>query len=380
MAMLKKTASERGRAWIELDRQALKNNADVLKSLLPPGCELMPAVKAEAYGHGGAIISRELNRMGIHSFCVACASEGVKLRRSGVRGTILILGYTHPQDFDLLRRWDLTQTVLDYPYALSLNSFGKKLKVHLGIDTGMRRLGERCENIDRICEIFQMENLKIKGIYTHLCAADDSSDRGMEFTEKQIRSFYGTIGRLRDRGIVCPKVHMLASSGILNYPKYAGDYARVGIALYGVLSTSADWEKCGLPLKPVLSLKARVTSIKNMYQGEHAGYGLDFTAQRNTKAAVLSIGYADGLPRCLSNGAGSVLINGRRAPVIGRICMDQTTVDATDIPDLQVGDEAVLIGRSGSEEITAMDLAGQAGTITNEILSRLGSRLERILI
>ena len=183
--------------------------------------------------------------------------------------------------------------------------------------------------------------------------------------------------QLKDRGITPPPFHLLSSYGLLRYPEFGGRYARVGIALYGVLSTQEDTQKLGRDLRPALSVKARVASVRRLHPGESAGYGLAFTAQRETVLAAVTIGYADGLPRSLSCGRGSVLINGRRAPIAGRICMDQMLADITDIPDVRAGDVAVILGKSGDLEITSAQLAEQAGTISNEILSRLGSRLMR---
>lgn len=373
-----------GRAWIELDRSALQDNINVLRSRLPETCQLMPAIKADAYGHGAILMAKELNRMGIYSFCVASVMEGVDLRKHGIKGEILILGYTHPRQFYLLHRYRLIQTVIDYSYAVQLNQYGKKhrkkLRVHLGIDTGMHRLGERSENLEHICRIYRMRHLKIEGIFTHLCTADTQNPKDQAFTKAQANAFYHTIAELKKQGFPCPKIHLQSSYGVINYPELTEDYARVGIALYGILSTEADTENCPLPLKPVLSLKARISTVKNLYPGEATGYGLQFVAKQNMKIATLSIGYADGLPRSLSNGVGSVLINGHKAPIIGRICMDQTTVDISHIPHVKAGDAAVLIGCSEGEEITAGDLAKQSGTIANEILSRMGGRLERVMV
>lgn len=375
---MENAAFQKGRAWIELDMDALRHNVAVLRALLPPGCELMPAVKADAYGHGAALIAGELNKLGIHAFCVAAASEGVALRQHGIQGVILILGYTHPEQFPLLAQYDLTQTVVDYDYAKLLNTFGRPVRVHIGVDTGMRRLGEPCGDVDRICEMFRMENLRVDGVFSHLCADDTQSAADRAFTLLQGEAFRNLVGELRRRGCVCPKAHILSSYGLLNYPELGGDYARVGIALYGVLSTRADARRCKADLRPVLSLKARIASVRELPMGAGAGYGLAFRAERDSRIAALSIGYADGLPRALSCGAGSVLICGRRAPIAGRICMDQALVDVTDIPEVRAGEPAVVIGASGGEVISAYDLAGQTNTITNEVLSRLGARLERI--
>jgi len=345
----------RGRAWIELDRDALRHNVGVLQKLLPSGCELMPAVKANAYGHGAVLISRELSRLGIKAFCVATVQEGVELRENGIAG----------------------ETVIDLPYAEALDKYGQRVKVHIAVDTGMRRLGEPCENIDNICKMFSLRSLQIEGLYTHLCADDTDSPADRAFTMEQERAFGKVVSQLGERGFGSPKTHVLASYGLINYPKFGGDYARVGIALYGVLSTGTDRERCALPLRPVLSVKARVTALKALRKGDAAGYGLQFVADRDTRIAVLGIGYADGVPRALSCGVGNVLIRGRKVPIVGRICMDQMMADVSDIPGVNAGDAAVIIGRSEAEEITACDLAAQTGTISNEILSRLGERLQR---
>lgn len=369
-----------GRAWIELSSSALKSNVAALRASMPKDCALMAVVKADAYGHGAVLIARELTKLCVKSFCVASVLEGVELHRHGIRGEILVLGYTHPAQFALLRRYRLTQSVIDSDYAALLGAFGRKLSVQVALDTGMHRLGERCDQIDGILRIFSHRNLVVRGIYSHLCADDIDSPEAHAFTRLQAESLDSTITLLRKAGYACKNVHLQASYGLVNYPALGGSAVRAGIALYGLLSTRQDTEKCTLALQPVLSLKARVVLVKDLFAGETAGYGFSFTAARNSKIAVLSIGYADGLSRALSCGAGSVLINGCAAPIIGRICMDQTIVDVTDVPNVSPGDVGVLIGTSGEMEISACDLAGQTGTISNEVLSRLGKRLERIVV
>ncbi len=379
LVRFRRVAFERDRAWIELDMAALEYNVRTFQSLLPEGCQLMPAVKAEAYGHGAVLISRELNRLGVKAFCVATVPEGIQLRKAGVKGEILVLGYTHPRQFDLLRRYRLTQTVVDMPFAEELHRYGKKLRVHIAVDTGMHRIGIRHNDLEDISRIFGWKNLKVEGIFTHLCVSDSGESRRVEFTKAQGKAFFQLVQQLRERGIECPKKHLVASNGVLNYPELAADYARVGIGLYGVRSEEGDLDLTGAVLKPVLSLKARVASVRELSPGEGAGYGLTFVAKRPTKIATIAIGYADGFSRRMSGGRGSVLIHGRRAPVAGRVCMDQTLVDVTEIPDVQPGDIAVLIGRSGGEVLTAYDMAQAAGTITNEIFTSLGARLPRMV-
>lgn len=355
------------RVWAEIDVNALRKNVEFLRGISPKNSSLMPAVKANAYGHGAALIAKELSKMGIRSFCVASAEEGVNLRKHGIRGEILVLGYTHPSQFSLLRFFKLSQTAVSFDYAKILNSCGK-IHVHIGIDTGMRRLGIRSEDHILIQQIFEMKNLIIDGIFTHLSADETTAPSEKLFTENQADKFYEVAKMLADRGYY-PKLHLLASCGLLNYAHLGGDYVRVGIALYGAVECSG--------LQPVLSLKTRVTSVRRVYKGEPIGYGLDCTAYKDMRVASLAIGYADGLPRTLSDGNGTVLINGRRVTIIGKICMDQTLIDVSGI-DVKQGDIAVIIGASGSEKITACDIARQADTISNDILSGIGDRVIRI--
>lgn len=376
-----KTASPTSRAWIELDLDALRHNVALLQKDIPDGCRLMPAVKANAYGHGAIPIARELNHLGIDCFCVACAAEGIELRKAGITGEILILGYTHPTEFSLLCRYRLTQTITDYTYAGKIQRSGIRLHVHIAVDTGMHRLGIRCEDIEHIAAVYQMKNLLVDGIFTHLSACDSAAPDCRAFTESQILAFRQVVKALSQEGISCKGIHLLSSYGMVNYPAAAESYVRPGIALYGLFSTENDTRNLheSYPLEPVLSLKARVASVRSLCAGESAGYGLAFTADHDMQVAVLSIGYADGLPRELSCGIGSVLIDGQRAPIVGRICMDQTFVDVSTLPGIKQGDTAVLIGVSGPERITAGELAAKCHTITNELLSRLGSRLSRIV-
>ena len=325
-------------------------------------------------------MAKELNRLGIRAFCAATAEEGAELRRHGVRGEILVLGYTHPERFPLLRRYRLIQTVVDADYARQLSAYGKKLRVHLKIDTGMHRLGIPAEQQAEIAGMFQLRNLRIEGVFTHLCADETRNREDKELTLVQAAAFCEALSDLQRRGLSYGRAHILSSYGLLNYPELGGAYARVGIALYGVLSSRAGLEDCPIDLWPVLSLKARVASVKELPKGQSAGYGLGYTAECDRRIAVLSVGYADGFPRAMSCGRGKVLIKGVEVPVIGRVCMDQTLVDVTGVPDVESGDVAVVIGVSERREISVYDLSEISETITNEVLSRLGRRLDRISI
>lgn len=364
LLMKKNQKSPTARAWAELNISALENNVRVLSSLLPEGAKLMPAVKANAYGHGAVELCRRLNVLGVDAFCVACAEEGAELRRGGIKGEILVLGYTAPEEFYLLKKYCLAQTVVDPEYAKKLRGAGN-YHVHVGIDTGMHRLGIPWDNFEETAEIFLSGGLIADGIFTHFAAAD--SPDGRDLTQVQAARFRQVVKGLNELGFF-PKKHLQSSFGLLNYPELEGDLARVGIALYGCVD--------GAGLLPVLSLKARVASVRDVRRGETIGYGTDFLAAEDMKIAALTIGYADGLPRALSDGKGHVLINGKRAPIAGKICMDQTLVDVSGI-DVRQGDTAVIIGSSGGEVISVCELARLAGMIPNEILSGIGGRVKR---
>ncbi len=369
---------QKGRAWIELNIEHLRHNVEQFQELLPAGCAMMPAVKANAYGHGAPLIAASLQQMGIRDFCVASMNEAIELRKAGITGQILILGYTPPGQFPELAEYRLTQTVVDYPYAVRLNDYGRPLRVHVGIDTGMHRLGERSGNTETIRRIWDLKNLTITGVFSHLCVSDGTSQSDRDYTRAQIKSFTSIVRSLHKRGISGFKMHLQGSYGVLNYPDLRFDYARIGIALYGALSLPHDKTKAAVRLKPVLSLKARIECVKPLYAGESVGYGLDYTARTDKKIAAVSIGYADGIPRGLSN-RGYALVHGKKAAIIGRICMDQLMIDVSDIPQAAAGDEAIFIGACGPNEITAGEVAQCADTISNEILSRLGERLERVV-
>lgn len=359
------------RAWLEIDRVALAHNAMALSDRLPQGCELMAVVKADGYGHGAVTVARTLAHTGVHAFAVATLDEGIALRRGGIRGDILILGETPPQAVKLLKQYDLIQTVVDSVHARALENTGTPIRVHLAVDTGMHRLGIPVQDVDAMERVFASSTLRVEGIFSHLCAADSREEEDLAFTRSQIDAFFHAVDALKARGVAPGKCHLQASSGILYWPGLPCGYARAGIALYGV-SSSGD-EPLPETLRPVLSLRARIASVRELLPGDSAGYGRDYRPETPRKIAAVTIGYADGVPRCYAQG-GQVLLRGRRVPIVGRICMDQLLIDVTGIPKVWPGDTVTLIGSDGEETITAMEMARVCGTITNEILSRLHVR------
>ena len=373
-------ADPRGRAWIEINAAALRHNLSALSALLPEGGKLMPVVKANAYGHGDLAVARICAGEGVRAFAVATAAEGVRLRRGGVRGTILVLGCTGPGEVPLLARYRLTQAVVSAEHARALDAQGRRISVHLKIDTGLHRLGIPWDDVEGLVAPFACKNLKITGVFTHLSDAEALDEASQARTLEQLRRLQSAVDGLRKAGFDPGAIHFQGSYGLLNYAdSLPCDFARPGIALYGVLSSPDHHTRSAAELRPVLSLRARVTQLHHLEAGEAAGYDGAFTARRPTVLAALSIGYADGWPRSLSNGAGQVLIHGQAAPVAGLVCMDQLLVDVTDIEGVSPGDTATLIGRDGAAELTAGQAARAAGTITNELLSRLGPRLPRLV-
>ncbi len=365
------------RAWAEINLDNLCRNAEALQRLLPRECDIMAVVKANAYGHGDVEVSRTLSDIGIRAFAVATIDEGIRLRENGIKDEILILGYTDPHRAAALFRYRLSQTVVDARYAAALNCFGRPIHVHVKVDTGMHRLGENYENVGLIADIIRSKRLKVDGIYTHLCASDSLAPADVSRTKLQINRFLGLLDQLKAERINIPKTHILSSYGALNYNETQSDYARLGLALYGATSRI---NSANVVLEPALSLKARVALIRTVAAGESIGYGCEHIVERNTRIAILPIGYADGIPRMLGNKRGCVLLHGVRTPIVGSICMDQLMIDVTDIPDAECGDTATLIGHDGKEQILAEELAAGADTITNEILSRISGRIERIYI
>ena len=317
-----------------------------------------------------------LERAGVTAFAVATIDEGIALRKYGITGEILILGYTSPYRAKELKRWCLIQTIIDLNYAEVLETQNIKVSAHIKLDTGMHRLGIDTQNIQDIERVYSMKHLNVCGIFTHLCCCDSLNPEDDDFTQKQISRFYSALSILESDGINPGKVHVQSSYGLLNYPELKCDYVRVGIALYGVRSSLSSDEKHPLELRPVLSLKTRIALIRSISSGETVGYGRQFTAQRDSVIAILPVGYADGVPRSLSCGNGSVEVNGKIAPIIGLVCMDQLVVDITDIENVRVGDVAAIISAEGGSSASAPEAAKSAGTISNELLSRLGNRLE----
>lgn len=372
----RKTPQTPPRAWAEVDPDALTHNLHEMQSLVPAGCRVMAVVKTDAYGMGGPYVARVLQKQGVGSFAVATLAEGIALRKNGIRGEILVLGYTPPEQARLLRRYSLTQTVVDMAHARALNDTGYTLPVHIKVDTGMHRLGIPYTDIDDIAAVYALPCLRVQGIYSHHCTADSLGAKDMQFAQLQTARFEQVLAALRAQDIPYGSAHMLSTYGVLNHPEAAYDCVRVGLGLYGCLSSLHSQVSARPALQPVLSLRARVASVRTLPAGETVGYGRTWRGARSTRIATLAIGYADGVPRAIQGG--HVLLHGAPAPIVGRISMDQMAVDVTDIEAVASGDVATLIGKDDAVVITAEQFAAWCGTITNEVLCRIGARVQRV--
>ena len=367
------------RAWVEVDLDALAGNAAALQAILPEPCKLMAVVKTDAYRHGAKRVALRLMREGFDAFAVASAREGADLRKEGLEGEVLVLGYTPHEDAWILSGYELTQLVADGVHAKSLNETGFRLDIHIAVDTGLHRLGIEPANIDEIEAVYKCKNLRVTGVATHFASSDSLDDSDVDFTNLQIERYVSVLDYLRGRGYDTGKLHAQASFGILNYPDLKYDYARAGIAMYGVKShythtvTEPD-------LQPVLSLKAIVAQVRWIGEAESVSYGRAFTSNKPLKLATVCAGYADGIPRQISGKSLMCLIRGKRVPIIGRICMDLLMTDVSEVDSVAAGDIVTLIGKDVDDEIRCEEVADAAGTITNDILCRLGKRLPRIYI
>lgn len=367
------------RAYIELNLAHLSHNAAALQAAMPQGCELMAVVKTEAYGHGAYEVSTCLEKDGVKAFAVATIDEGIRLRRYGIRGDILILGFTDVHRARELKKYRLTQTLIDAAYAECLNQQGTPVRVHIGIDSGMHRLGFDADDFENIRQVFRMKNLKVDGMFTHLCCCESLEPEDVAFTKNQICRFYALIDYLKEHKVPIPKLHIQSSYGLLNYPELKCDYVREGISLYGVASTLQDKTTLQLDLRPALALKAKVILIRDVPQGGFVGYDRAYQTERDSKIAILPIGYGDGFPRNLSCGKASVKIGTYIVPIIGRICMDQLAIDITDTEGVAVGDTATLIDNQENSLLSTPCVAERSDSISNEILSRMGARLPIVI-
>lgn len=372
----------RERAWVEIDLAALAHNVRQVRSLLSKQTDLMAVVKADAYGHGATTVARAVLRAGATWLGVATIPEGIELREAGIQAPILILGATYtPDQVQTIARWNLQPTLCTPKQALVFSEtmahlrHRKSLPVHLKIDTGMSRLGTPWQDAVEFVQLaHRLPHLEIASIYSHLATAE-SHDRTT--AKQQQQRFESVISRIKQAGVTYPRLHLANSAGTLTDSSLHYDLVRVGLALYGLYP--AEHLKSTLSLRPALQVKARITQVKTLQPGTGVSYGHRFVADREMQMAVVGIGYADGIPRNLSNRM-TVLVQGHRVPQIGAITMDQLMLDVSQVPNLQEGDVVTILGRVGQQCISADDWAAALGTISWEILCGFKHRLPRVAV
>lgn len=370
------------RAWAEVNLDAIAHNVQEIKKLLKPETKLLGVVKADAYGHGFREVAKTLLQNGADTLGVATIDEAMQLRAREIKAPILILGHTPDSRAQDLVEYDITPTVFSYSLAKAVSDvavrMGKQAKIHISLDTGMSRIGFNTEDedVETILSIHRLPNVEIEGMFTHFAKADEKDHA---YTEMQFERFMDMARRLEARGLFIPVKHVCNSAGVMEYPQYQLDMVRPGIILYGQYP-SDDVDKSKLDLIPAMELKAVITHINTKEKGVRVSYGGTYKTYKDfTKIATIPIGYADGYLRNLSNNA-DMIAGGQRVPVIGRICMDQCMIDVTAVNNISVGDEVIIFGKRGDEEITVTELATLMGTINYEILCVIGKRIPRVYL
>ena len=370
--------ANRQRAWVEIDLSALAHNVRSIKAWLSPKTKLMAVVKADAYGHGAVTVAQTALANGADCLAIATLAEGVELRQAGIDASILILGAINAvEDIKAVAAWELEPTICNVEQALAfdatLATLGKSLNVHLKIDTGMSRLGTNWQAAVPFARLVQtLPHLRIESVYSHLATADEADRTTMNL---QQRRFAQAIAQLQAIDIVPPQIHLANSAATLGDRTTHYDLVRVGLALYGLYP--AGYLRQQLELKPVLEVKAKITQVKTIPSGEGVSYGRQFVTNDTTKVAVVGIGYADGVPRNLSNQL-QAIVKGKLVSQIGAITMDQLMLDVNNLSDVKPGDIVTIIGQQGHLRITADDWANKLYTISWEILCGFKHRLPRI--
>lgn len=361
-----------------INRDAIKNNIEKIVKKIDGKAKIMPVIKADGYGHGALDMALLLLPYADY-FAVAIIDEALSLRNNGIKKPILILGYTAEEFYETAIKNDITLTVFTFNDAKKISQtakgLGKTAKIHISVDTGMRRIGllPTEESAKTVKKISMLENLEIEGAFTHF-ATSDEKDR--EFTEKQTASFKHFKELIKKAGVDIKIFHASNSAAIMQYND-SFDMVRPGIILYG-LYPSDEVSKELLSLLPVMEIETHIAYVKDVKKGESISYGRTFFANKDMRVATIPVGYADGYPRLLSN-KGRVIINGCYAPIVGRICMDQFMVDVTDIPNAKIGDIVTLMGKQGDCNVSAEEIARHAQTINYEIVCGIGKRVPRIM-
>lgn len=372
--------SEYYRVCAQIDLAAVQKNIEAIRAAIRKESKLMVVLKADGYGHGAVPIAKRIDDIA-DAYGVAIMEEAVELREVGIQKPILILGYTASHLYDKLIQYDITQTIFQYETAYELNEVAKKagktVRIHIKLDTGMSRIGFSAteQSIEEIVKISKLSNLSMEGIFTHFAKADEI-DKGA--TTLQYQRFMEMLEQLEQRGVRFAIRHASNTAAIIDLPEYNLDMVRCGIGTYGMYP-SVDVQKNRVVLTPAMELKTHVSYVKELPKGVGISYNGTYVTERPMRVATIPVGYGDGYPRLLSS-KGRVLIHGKSAPILGRICMDQFMVDVSDIPQVKQNDDVTLMGRDGYECILAEEIAGYAGTLNYEIVCEVGKRIPRVYI
>ena len=375
------------RTWAEISLNAIEHNYNVIRNKVADDTKVCCVIKADGYGHGAVELSQVYEKLGADFFAVSNIDEGIEIRKSGSKLPIVILGYTPVSEAENLAEYDISQAVFSLEYAKELSEKCVEedciCKMHIKVDSGMSRIGFMCQefprdeySIEEICEACCLPNLEVEGLFSHFCVSDEDAE-GREFTNKQYENFIHVRDSLKKRGVDISVVHCSNSGAIEDYPETCCDMVRAGIILYGLAPSSKLADR--LDLVPAMTLKTVVAFVKEVQKGATISYGRTFTADRKMKIATVPIGYADGFIRQNAKD-GYMMVNGKKAKIVGRICMDQTMLDVTDIEDVKTGDEVVVFGTGENGEPTADSLAENTGTINYETVCLVGKRVPRIYI
>lgn len=367
------------RVYAEIDLSAICHNVEESMRRVGDGVKIMGVIKTDAYGHGAMPVAQALNSIGVEAFAVATVDEGVDLRMFGIDQPILILGHVFEDELTRAIMYKLTLTVSSYEEAKQISQHAGAAKtsaaVHAAVDTGMGRIGFQPtpESVEDLKKTADLPNLTLEGLFTHFACADEADKTSMNL---QIQKFTEFSKALEDEGVCIALHHMCNSAAVMERDDDFRDMVRLGITIYGLLpSNEVQAER--MDLRPALSLVSHVSHVKKVGPGFPVSYGSTFVTERDSVIATIPVGYGDGYPRSLSN-KGSVLIHGKRAPIVGRVCMDQFMVDVTDIPDVKKGDEAVLIGCQESEHISAEEVGDLSGRFNYELMCDINKRVPRI--
>lgn len=375
------------RTWAEISLNAIEHNYNVIRNKVADGTKVCCVIKADGYGHGAVELSQIYEKLGADFFAVSNIDEGIEIRKGGSKLPIVILGYTPVSEAKNLAAYNISQAVFSLEYAKELSEKCVEedciCKMHIKVDSGMSRIGFMCQefprdeySVEEICEACCLPNLEVEGLFTHFCVSDEDAE-GREFTNKQYENFIYVRDSLKKRGVDISVVHCSNSGAIEDYPETCCDMVRAGIILYGLAPSSKLADR--LDLVPAMTLKTVVAFVKEVQKGATISYGRTFTADRKMKIATVPIGYADGFIRQNAKD-GYMMVNGKKAKIVGRICMDQTMLDVTDIEDVKTGDEVVVFGTGENGEPTADSLAENTGTINYETVCLVGKRVPRIYI